>query len=89
MPGPAKSLAVAVAPYSCSDADPVGFGPDDRPVFLLAGTKAGVGHRWYEANVPIADGRLDIYLAALRKSKEKRNERGPVHRADLGPRRSL
>jgi hypothetical protein len=50
----------------------VGFGPDERPELLLAGNKAGVGNAWYEANVPIADERFDVYLTALEKSKEKR-----------------
>jgi len=50
----------------------VGFGPNDVPALLLAGNKAGgVGNSWYEANVPVADGRFDTYLSALAKSKEK------------------
>jgi hypothetical protein len=48
----------------------VGFGPDERPVLLIAGNKAGVGNAWYEANVPLADSYFDTYLAALNKSKE-------------------
>jgi hypothetical protein len=48
----------------------VGFGPDDVPALLLAGNKAGIGNRWYGANVPIADERFDVYLAALAKPKE-------------------
>ena len=50
----------------------VGFGPDDRPALLLAGNKARVGSAWHETNVPIADGRFDTYLSALRQSKETR-----------------
>jgi len=50
----------------------VGFGPDERPSLLLAGNKAGVGNPWYDANVPIADDRFDVYLNALRNSKENR-----------------
>jgi hypothetical protein len=47
----------------------VGFGPDEVPVLLLAGNKAGIGNPWYTANVPEADARFDTYLNALRKSK--------------------
>jgi hypothetical protein len=54
----------------------VGFGPDGCPALLLAGNKAGVGNRWYELNVPVADDRFDTYLVALRGSKEK--EEGTV-----------
>lgn len=50
----------------------IGFGPDDVPGLLLAGNKAGIGNRWYEANVPVADERFDMYLAALAKSKEEK-----------------
>lgn len=49
----------------------VGIGPDERPALLLAGNKARVGNRWYDANVPIADDRFDTYLTALRKSRER------------------
>lgn len=52
----------------------VGFGPDERPALLFAGNKAGVGNPWYDANVPIPDDRFDIYLAALRSSKNKKEE---------------
>ena len=48
----------------------VGFGPDDRPALLLAGNKAGTADSWYDVNVPTADRRFDIYLTALRRSKE-------------------
>ena len=46
----------------------VGFGPDDVPALLLAGNKAGIGNRWYEENVPVADERFDTYLKALTRS---------------------
>jgi hypothetical protein len=49
----------------------VGFGPDHRPALLLAGNKAGVGNRWYDTNVPVADERFDVYLTALDKSRRK------------------
>lgn len=49
----------------------VGFGPDDRPALLLAGNKAGVGNRWYDANVPVADERFDAYLTALDNARRK------------------
>ena len=49
----------------------VGFGPDDRPALLLAGNKAGVGNRWYDTNVPVADQRFDHYLTALEKARRK------------------
>lgn len=47
---------------------PIGFGPDDVPALLLAGDRAGFGNRWYGANVPVADERFDMYLAALANS---------------------
>ena len=47
----------------------VGFGPNDVPALLLAGNKAGIGNRWYDQNVPIADDRFDTYLAALARSR--------------------
>lgn len=53
----------------------VGFGPDDRPALLLAGNKARIGNPWYDANVPIADERLEIYREALRKATTS-NTRG-------------
>lgn len=46
----------------------VGFGPDGVPALLLAGNKAGVGNRWYDQNVPVADGHFDTYLSALARS---------------------
>jgi hypothetical protein len=50
----------------------VGFGPDDQPVLLIAGNKAGVGNAWYDTNVPLADTHFDAYLGALSRSKEER-----------------
>lgn len=51
----------------------VGFDPDDLPVLLAAGNKAGIGNQWYVTNVPLADERFDIYLRALEKSKRRRS----------------
>lgn len=53
----------------------VGFGPNDVPALLLAGNKAGVGNRWYDQNVPVADERFDDYLTALARSTTATEER--------------
>ena len=52
----------------------VGFGPNDVPALLLAGNKAGVGNRWYDQNVPVADERFDAYLTALARSRARKEE---------------
>ena len=46
----------------------VGFGPDDVPALLLAGNKAGVGNRWYDQNVALANERFEAYLTVLARS---------------------
>jgi hypothetical protein len=46
----------------------VGFGPHDVPALLLAGNKARLGNRWYDENVPVADGRFDTHLTALARA---------------------
>ena len=51
-----------------------GFGPNDLPALLLAGNKAGIGNRWYDQNVPIADDRFDAYLSALARSRPTTKE---------------
>lgn len=43
------------------------FDPHRTAVLLTAGDKRGAWNRWYEKNVPIADSRFDVHLAALRK----------------------
>lgn len=39
------------------------FDPTRRAVLLVAGDKAGLRSRWYEAAVPLADRRFDEWLA--------------------------
>lgn len=39
------------------------FDPQRQAVLLVAGDKSGNWKRWYETNIPIADDRLDQWLA--------------------------
>jgi hypothetical protein len=47
------------------------FGPDDRPVALVGGNKAGSRNAWYLQAVPAADAMFAQYLAAVRRGEER------------------
>jgi hypothetical protein len=38
------------------------FDPGRRAVLLVAGNKAGDWRKWYDRNIPVADGRYDEWL---------------------------
>lgn len=38
------------------------FDPERRAVLLVAGDKAGDWRKWYDRNIPVADGRYDQWL---------------------------
>ena len=38
------------------------FDPERRAVLLVAGNKAGDWRKWYDRNIPVADGRYDEWL---------------------------
>lgn len=39
------------------------FDPDRNAVLLVAGDKSGAWGEWYEANIPVAEGRYEKWLA--------------------------
>lgn len=45
------------------------FDPLRQAIFLVAGDKAGNWKRWYQAYIPIADGRYDNWLDQQRKEQ--------------------
>jgi hypothetical protein len=38
------------------------FDPEHRAVLLVAGDKTGDWRKWYDRNIPVADGRYDEWL---------------------------
>jgi len=39
------------------------FDPDRNAVLLVAGDKSGAWSKWYEENIPVAEGRYEKWLA--------------------------
>ena len=47
------------------------FDPTRRAVLLVAGDKAGGWQRWYQDNVPLAEGRYERWLAGEYEEERK------------------
>jgi hypothetical protein len=52
------------------------FDPRRCAILLIGGDKTG-NQRWYEENVPIADGLYDEHLETLRRETQARRREGP------------
>ncbi|MFJ9949012.1 type II toxin-antitoxin system RelE/ParE family toxin [Kitasatospora sp. NPDC091207] len=57
------------------------FDAEREAIFLVAGDKSGQWSRWYDVNIPLAEGRYEQYVDELEKG-DRAPRCGPRHSAE-------